>query len=41
MSKKVSELEELLKLLGASSLSDIRLVMVGTCGTHNHYTLGI
>lgn len=41
MSKKVSELEELLKFLGASSLSDIRLVMAGTCGTYNHYTLGI
>lgn len=41
MSKKVSELEELLKLLGANSLSDIRLVMAGICGTHNYYKLGI
>ena len=41
MSKKVSELEEFLKVLGANSLSDIRLVMKGTCDSYTNYALGI
>lgn len=34
MSKKVSELEELLKLLGANSVEDVQLCFTNTCGDY-------
>lgn len=34
MSKKVSELEELLKLLGADSVEDVQLCFTDTCGEY-------
>lgn len=41
MSKKVSELEELLKLLGADSIDDVQLCCHGVCGNQTSYILGI